>query len=326
MKRALGRTIGVMLLLVGGVCAGFAQQPAATEISGGNGGNTFSDLQIPDGARVVEVQVRSGEQVDSVQMVYGLPDGRTAQGPRHGGSGGGANVFRLDDDEYIVGISGRCGLHIDSLSIRTNKRTSPVYGGRGGDREFRIDIPPGNQAVGFTGRSGNLLDAVGLTYSLLQLVQIGETSIGGGSGGSAFSDKDAPHGSRIIEVRVQAGDWGDGIQAVYLTSDGRTIEGARHGGSGGGATAFRLDSDEYIVGISGRFGKYIDSLQIRTNKRTSQVFGGRGGDRDFRVDVPAGTQAVGFLGRAGAYLDALGLVYSTVPSSRRLPWRRQLRP
>jgi hypothetical protein len=48
------------------------------------------------------------------------------------------------------------------------------------------------------------------------------------------------------------------------------------------------------------------------------MFGGRGGRSDFRIDVPPGSQAVGFAGRAGDYVDAIGLTYG----ERLASWRR----
>jgi hypothetical protein len=146
--------------------------------------------------------------------------------------------------------------------------------------------------------------------------QIEQTAIAGGRGGSAFSDRDVPAGARIAEVNVRAGERIDAVQVIYTLPDGRSQEGARHGGMGGNAYVFRLDSDEYITGLSGRYGEMIDSLRIHTNKRVSQPFGGSGGNRDFRVDVPAGNRAVGFAGRSGKLLDAVGLTYTRGGSSR----------
>jgi hypothetical protein len=110
--------------------------------------------------------------------------------------------------------------------------------------------------------------------------------------------------------------------------DGRTMEGPRRGGTGGRGDVFRLDSDEYVTGIYGRFGDYVDSLVIRTNKRTSQTFGGRGGRSEYRVDVPQGSMAVGFAGRSARYLDAIGLTYEAISNQgrnifRRLPGRNR---
>jgi hypothetical protein len=305
----------------------FSQESGATQIFGGNGGNAFSDPVIQTGGRVVAVQIRSGERVDSVQFTYSLPNGTTASSIRHGGPGGQASTIQLDSDEYIVGFSGRYGETVDSIRIVTNKRTSQLFGGGGGDHDFQISIPNGNQAVGFIGRSGDYLDAIGLVYMPLQTLQVLQTTIAGGGGGSPFADKDVAQGARISEIRVRAGDRIDGIQAVYTLSNGTVAEGSWHGGQGGRLTAFRLDSDEYIVGLSGRSGEQIDSLSIITNKRTSAVFGGRGGSRTFRIDVPGGYRAIGFAGRAGNSLDAIGLTYSSSsayrPAQRIVwPWRR----
>jgi len=299
------------------------QQAPATDVAGGRGGNAFSDLEPDQGARVIGVQVRAGDQVDSVQLMYMLRDGRTVAGPRHGGSGGNLSVFRLDADEYLVGISGRSGSYIDSIQFQTNKRTSPTFGGNGGDRDFRIEVPANTQASGLTGRAGQYLDAIGLTFSPLRrwpnssygnssgnAPPSGQTPLSGGSGGSDFSDSDIPEGARIVEVRVNGGQFIDSVQMVYSVRDGRAFEAVRHGGEGGRAASFRLKQGEYIVGLSGRCGRYVDSLRIVTNFRTSQVFGGGGGDRDFRIDVPQGTQVTGFVGRSGMYLDAIGFTYA----------------
>jgi hypothetical protein len=118
-------------------------------------------------------------------------------------------------------------------------------------------------------------------------------------------------------VIVRAGDTIDGIQAIYVLADGSSMEGAQHGGSGGRRYSFRLDSDEYITGLAGRYGNTIDSLRIVTNKRTSQTFGGRGGSRDYRLDVPSGNMAIGFAGRSGDTIDAIGLEYAALPQTRR---------
>jgi len=294
----------------------FGRQLLSTNVVGGRGGRTFADFQAPADARVSEVRIQSGERIDSVQMVYELPDGRTVAGTRYGGSGGRLSVFRLDPDEYITGLSGRYGETIDSMRIETNKRSSNLYGGRGGNADYRIDVPSGNYGVGFAGRAGDYLDAIGLICTPLR-AQVSETSTAGGSGGTAFSDPRAPAGASAAEIRVWAGEYVDAVQIVYALTNGQRFEGVRHGGSGGNSYVFRLDPGEYVVGISGRHGKNIDSLRIHTNRRTSQVFGGRGGDRDYRIDVPSGNQGVGFTGRAGNYLDAIGLMYTRISWTRR---------
>jgi hypothetical protein len=145
--------ISIAAVLCGGGWAA-AQQAPATEIVGGPGGNAFSDPQPERGARVIEVQVHSGEYVDSVQLVYMFRDGRTVMGPQHGGEGGRLSVFHLDADEYLIGISGRSGDYIDSIQFLTNRRTSSTFGGSGGKHEFRVDVPANPEIAGLSGRSG----------------------------------------------------------------------------------------------------------------------------------------------------------------------------
>jgi len=319
---SLRRQIFVTSVILAAVFLGFGQTPTASNIAGGRGGSPFSDSAIPSGAIVSEVHVYSGELVDALQLLYTLPDGRTQLGLRHGGSGGRQNIFQLGSDEYIIGLSGRYGDYLDSIRIHTNKRTSPLYGGSGGNLDYRVDVASGNYAVGFTGRSGNYIDAIGLLFVPIY-VPSSEAGIYGGRGGTPFSDTNIPQGARISEVRVYAGQYVDGIQAVYTLPDGRALEGPVHGGTSGGRNVFRLDSGEYIVGISGRYGDVVDSLALRTNRRTSQAFGGRGGDRNFTFQVPAGNQAIGFMGRAGRYLDAIGLNYTPIRGSYRGPQQRR---
>lgn len=317
-KLLIAGLISLLAILCGAARAG-AQQAPATEIAGGPGGKAYSDPEPERGTRVIEVQVRAGDHVDSVQLLYMQGDGRTVAGPQHGGGGGSLNVFHLDADEYLIGISGRSGDFVDSIRFETNKRTSPTFGGKGGNRDFRIEVPANAQVSGLVGRSGQFLDAVGLAFTPIRRrfispfgsePQPGQTSMAGGPGGADFLDDEIPDEAHIVEVRVEAGEYIDSIQMIYGFPGSRPTEGARHGGEGGRVTNFRLEPGEYIVGISGRYGKYLDSLRIHTNMRTSQLFGGNGGDREYRIEVPEGNQAVGFMGRSGMYIDAIGLIYA----------------
>ncbi len=318
-----------LITIVAALCGAgtaWAQQAPATEIVGGPGGSAFLDAAPPPGARVVEVRVRSGQYVDSVQLVYMLSDGHSVVGPRHGGNGGNLSVFRLDADEYLIGVSGRTGSYIDSIEFQTNKRTSPTFGGNGGNRDFQVEVPDNTRVVGFAGRDGQYLDAIGLTFVRMRrgifsgpggAPQPGETSVAGGSGGTPFADGDVPAGTRVVEVRIHSGSYIDSIQMIYNIPDGRVLEADRHGGNGGRPARFQLAPGEYIVGISGRCGTYVDSVRIHTNRRTSRLFGGNGGDREYRINIPEGNQVAGFVGRSGNYLDAIGLIYQRIRGPQR---------
>jgi predicted flap endonuclease-1-like 5' DNA nuclease len=128
----------------------------------------------------------------------------------------------------------------------------------------------------------------------------------GGKGGHEFSDYLVPPSARIKEVHISAGVFVDSLQVNYAQA-GALQSMPRIGGSGGRHHTFVLDDDEYITGISGRSGNYVDSLRIHTNKRTSDAFGGHGGEHEFQFVAPAGSEVAGFFGRADWYVDALGI-------------------
>jgi hypothetical protein len=121
----------------------------------------------------------------------------------------------------------------------------------------------------------------------------------GGSGGKAFSDC-----SRLvingmpaapIEIRVRQGRWIDAIQAVY-SDEQLTPE--SHGGPFGSLSSFRLLPGEYITAIGGKYGKFIDSLFIRTSNGRSFGWGGSGGNTPFLLAAPTGSWVYGFWGRS----------------------------
>ena len=165
MKRLMVILLVMTTAMVLGSIPALSQQSGSTTIAGGSGGNSFSDTLPAAGTRVTEVRIRSGQYIDAIQVVYASASGSSVAAGQHGGSGGRVNIFRLDADEYITGISGRCGDIIDSLRIHTNKKSSPLYGGSGGSRDFQIVVPNGSQAVGFVGRAGQYLNAIGLSHA-----------------------------------------------------------------------------------------------------------------------------------------------------------------
>ncbi|MBV7326938.1 hypothetical protein KFU94_01490 [Chloroflexi bacterium TSY] len=86
----------------------------------------------------------------------------------------------------------------------------------------------------------------------------------------------------------------DSIQLVYTNRVGR-----RHGG-GGRLDTFRLAPDEYIVQVYGKYGAFIDSLTIVTNKNQHKTWGGNGGAAKFAYTAPNGGKIViGFKSQLG---------------------------
>ena len=127
---------------------------------GGSGGSRFDDggPETVNG-RITDVLIHSGQYIDSIQVSEGNP---AVLHPRHGGNGGYPNNLILAGDEYITEVSGKYGKFIDSLTIQTNKGQIGHWGGDGGKYDFDFAAPPGYAIVGFYGRSGQFLDAIGV--------------------------------------------------------------------------------------------------------------------------------------------------------------------
>lgn len=136
-------------------------------ISGGEGGIPMMDYFVPVGARIREVEVTSGWFVDSIKVVYVDAAGNMQALPGLGGNGADVHHFVLEDDEYLVGISGRSNQYVDSICFHTNKRVSPTYGGDGGEVAYSFLAAEGSEVVGFLGRADWYIDAIGVITRLL---------------------------------------------------------------------------------------------------------------------------------------------------------------
>ena len=135
--------------------------------SGYSGGEVFSDDNIPDGD-VRRITIYGRHFIDGIKITY-TTGGGTQDGPIHGLHGQDPDAarkvnFTLDDDEYLVGIRGKCKDYIDSIQFITNKQRSNVFGGSGGVIEYHYDVPNEFEIVGFHGRAHRYLDAIGVIY------------------------------------------------------------------------------------------------------------------------------------------------------------------
>lgn len=136
----------------------------------------------------------------------------------------------------------------------------------------------------------------------------------GGWGGAAFEDPLVSASVRVTKIKVTAGCYVYRVKFEY--SGGATP--TDHGGSGpslcpgsGGyivqEQSFDLDQDEFIRGINGRSGKYIDQLEFVTNKRSIGPFGGDGGE-PFYLIGPPDFKVKRLFGRSWAFIDGLGII------------------
>ncbi len=140
----------------------------------------------------------------------------------------------------------------------------------------------------------------------------------GGLGGNPIDNYIIPENARITAVYISAEQFIDAIQLAYTVGDSDSKL-HRLGGIGGSDYAFTLEEDEYITGISGSSGWYIDELCIHTNKRQSPMYSEGSGSNPFSFMAPEGEEVVGFFGRADWYIDALGIVTRPRPVSTTSP-------
>lgn len=131
-------------------------------LSGGKGGLPVEGYVVPNAARIREIKLTSGWFIDSIQVNYVDTDGSTHSLPGIGGNGDNEHHFVLEEDEYLVGVSGRSAKYLDSIRFHTNKRVSPTYGGEGGETEYSFLAPEGSEVVGFFGRADWYIDAIGI--------------------------------------------------------------------------------------------------------------------------------------------------------------------
>ncbi|KAL9248564.1 Jacalin-related lectin 19-like protein [Drosera capensis] len=138
---------------------------------GGQGGVSWDDGTY-HGIR--EITLVYGRCIDSISFVYDK-NGKAIKSEKHGGMGGTktAEIKLNYPEEYIVSVSGYCSPVIRggtpvirSLTFKTNKRTFGPYGPEEGTPfAFPMD---GGKIIGFKGRNGWYLDAIGFHVARVQ--------------------------------------------------------------------------------------------------------------------------------------------------------------
>lgn len=144
---------------------------------GGTGGGPWDDGIIFNGVRAITI--RSGRCIDSIHVVYDR-DNKHIRAEGHGGTGGNQYpTIKLDyPREFITKVEGYFDevdwvegnpVVIRSLNFETNvgKKYGP-YGDALGNTNpnpnatpFTFTVNPGQRIIGFFGRSGHYIDAIG---------------------------------------------------------------------------------------------------------------------------------------------------------------------
>ncbi|MFG3020747.1 jacalin-like lectin [Streptomyces sp. NPDC048254] len=142
----------------------------------------------------------------------------------------------------------------------------------------------------------------------------------GGGGGGEFADN-LTEASTLTKVIIHHGAAINSLQCVWRKPDGSTLAGAVYGAGGGTRQEILLEEGEAINEVRGSQGWLVTQLSFRTNRgRSFGPFGSDRGDSDFKI---SGNDhgIMGFNGRAGWFIDALG-VFTAVKGSEEVvrPW------
>ncbi|KAG8654618.1 jacalin-related lectin 3 isoform X2 [Manihot esculenta] len=139
---------------------------------GGQDGHRWDDGVY---STVRQLIIAHGSGIDSIQIEYDKK-GTPIWSEKHGGSGGTRiDKVKLDDPgEYLTSIHGHYGssnewgwpVFVRSLTLQSNKRT---YGPFGVEQGTFFSFPmTGGKIVGFHGKSGQFLDAIGIYLKPVQ--------------------------------------------------------------------------------------------------------------------------------------------------------------
>ncbi|GLT33911.1 hypothetical protein SLA2020_084640 [Shorea laevis] len=295
---------------------------------GGEGGTNWS---YHPKAEIIEIIIRSGWAIDCIS--FKCNDMNSSEDSlRFGGDGGGEHKVSIDwPSEYLTCISGTfgqffsVGVLLRSLRFQTNRNK---YGPYGWEVGYRFTLPiEGGSIVGFHGRAGTYLDAIGFyieprtTFTtrgpgkmvnnvMDNVVLPRDPGPWGGYGGNTWDDGVF---FCIRQVILFVGKTTvSGIMILYGRSNGQSFLSKRHG-SGGDIHRIKLESSEHLVDFAGYFGptegsdgyEVLRSITFYTNKGKYGPFGEEIG-RAFSSTCSNG-KLVGFHGRSGAFINAIGV-------------------
>ncbi|KAF8013847.1 hypothetical protein BT93_I1645 [Corymbia citriodora subsp. variegata] len=274
---------------------------------GGQGGHHWDDGKFNG---VKKIKMMSGDVVTCISFEYDY-NGEAIWSSTHGHSGNGdTHMVNLDYPcEFLTSVSGYIrhdNSVIQSLTFESNIRKYGPFGKEEGS--FFSCALTCSKIIGFHGRSGVQLDAIGVhsePISDLNLLK----SIGpfGGQGGCPWDDGDSTGVRKII---VKGGSAIDSITVEY-DKNGYVVQGPKHGGDGCHPTfEIKLDyPQEYLTSFFGHFGCFcghivVRSLTFQSNERTYGPYGEEIGKYFYFPST--GRKIIGFHGRSGLWVDSLG--------------------
>ena len=165
-------TISVILLVINSSDA----KVRFTKLVGGTSGSKFmlpsSRHDILSTYRITNIAIQHGRRIEKIEVEYANRQG-SKQTESIGNDDGNWSYINLDEDEFIVYITGRSGTLIDQITFYTSKRRIfGPFGGAGGNA-FEINIPSNAKVIGFYGKEGPSIHQIGLIYKTSARVKRG---------------------------------------------------------------------------------------------------------------------------------------------------------
>jgi PKD repeat protein len=216
------------------------------EIGESTGGSPF-DVRCETTDRISSVGIQSGDDIDSINITCIRPNGTTVSGGSAGGSAGGSGGSESFDEVCPAGtvFAGFRGTSyessiIDQLGIMCRR---PWYGEQaffdlqglqltGGERFSESACPVPWKAIGVAGRSGSLIDKMGMLCFPPESTSAIGTAVGG-DGGEEFA-LTCPQSTHAVGIRGRVGDDIDQIRLVCKNLSGQLSETASVGSTTGG--------------------------------------------------------------------------------------------
>ncbi|XP_075090042.1 putative late blight resistance protein homolog R1B-12 isoform X8 [Nicotiana tabacum] len=231
----------------------------------------------------------------------------------------------------IEGFHGHCGAYLDAIGVYLQKLTPPASAHEPEDKTIEPNEPmveeiiethdgsgSGDHKKGKITKYESKLPTMENQVSYDQADSILVEPWGGNIGGSEWNYKLK---SPIKEILIAHGDVIDSIMFRTITEQGTTIDSPKFGGNGGRIYKVVIEATplEHLTGIKGTFECFdghsvIKSLCFITNANNYGPFGSEAGGTPFSLVMKEGVAIVGFHGRSGLYLDAIGVYLQKLAS------------
>ncbi|CAN7137937.1 unnamed protein product [Brassica rapa subsp. narinosa] len=296
-------------------------------LCGGEGGREWDD-DVYEGIRKVYVG-QDLSRITYVKFEYVKEDGEVVT-REYGTITQDPKEFIIEyPDEHITAVEGSYNKValiatevITSLVFRTSKgRTSPTFGpnlfGVVNGTKFKFE-DEGKKIVGFHGRSDNAIDALGVYLVLDSLTTpfpLYKLDAQGGTEGRVWDDGSFD-GVRTLRICQ------DDHRITYLEFEydkGGKSEKLYHGVKGGTPSEIMLVPGEYIKSVEATYHNpnrcrhtVITSLKFETSAGRTSFFGYKTGKKF--VLEQKDLRLVGFHGREGDAIDALGAYFAPIPT------------